>query len=213
MEQTRTSPEKKAIKGASTTTCLTSPAQDRFQWLTSPTGILQMDVTVLCIQVWPYQGAQFWNHMSIINSPLRDDLHMGKGMIVNILEKFKGSMVRRASLRNAHSYSLQCCFLAEVKAALDHVREAPSLELLSGYNTILFHSLNLCLLNNCSVPGKMLWAKDTTLKENDDPIFPCLMDLESREREIHQSYGYLNKCKNITIISAIKERCCCSEIM
>lgn len=49
MEQTRTRPEKKAIKGASTTTCLTSPAQDRFQWLTSPTEILQMDITVLCI--------------------------------------------------------------------------------------------------------------------------------------------------------------------
>lgn len=28
MEQTRTRPEKKAIKGAGTTTCLTSPAQD-----------------------------------------------------------------------------------------------------------------------------------------------------------------------------------------
>lgn len=49
MEQTRTRPEKKATKGASTTTCLTSPAQDRFQRLTSPTGILRMDVTVFCI--------------------------------------------------------------------------------------------------------------------------------------------------------------------
>lgn len=49
MEQTRTRPEKKAIKGASTTTGLISPIQDRFQWLTSPTEILQIDVTVLYI--------------------------------------------------------------------------------------------------------------------------------------------------------------------
>lgn len=90
--------------------------------------------------------------------------------------------------------------------SVDNVREPIALELLSGNNEIHFLHAT-CLLNTCLMPGKTLWAKDTALRERNDPIGPVLMDLQPRDREKNKSCECLNKCKNIIVISAVKEKC------